>query len=188
MHGTAKRRSMMETGRPTTLSMIKTGMSTRTDGLVSSHFSFVPLVTHISRTRDKIAMMEAKLRQMEATKPRPPPSASAAEPDQGASTSASTTALYHPSLPLKPPPPIPTHMMTHLHTQPRQHSTQKPKTPLPSLPILSSSQPLPQSMSRPPQIDSKTNFTPLRQGKSSRFAGVKIGRPKEKVPLPEEDG
>ena len=33
--GTLKRKSMMETGRPTTLSIIKTGMGTRTDGSVT---------------------------------------------------------------------------------------------------------------------------------------------------------
>ncbi|KAF9042923.1 hypothetical protein BJ165DRAFT_1405337 [Panaeolus papilionaceus] len=49
------RKTVMETGRPTTLSMIKTGLATR----------------HESKTSDKIAMMEAKLRQMEASKPRP---------------------------------------------------------------------------------------------------------------------
>ncbi|KAJ7686651.1 hypothetical protein B0H17DRAFT_845661, partial [Mycena rosella] len=50
-YGTAAskhRKTMAESGRPTTLSMIKSGLGNRHEG-----------------TRDKIAMMEAKLRQME---------------------------------------------------------------------------------------------------------------------------
>ncbi|KAK0193485.1 hypothetical protein F5146DRAFT_1134147 [Armillaria mellea] len=57
-----KRKSMMESGRPTTLSMIKG--------------------RHKDKTQDKIAMMEAKLRQMEA---------------------AEHATQHHPSLPAKPP-------------------------------------------------------------------------------------
>ncbi|KAF8191356.1 hypothetical protein BJ912DRAFT_877976 [Pholiota molesta] len=49
------RKTMMDVGRPTTLSMLKTGMRGRHEG----------------KTQDKIAMMEAKLRQMERTNPRP---------------------------------------------------------------------------------------------------------------------
>ncbi|KAK0470127.1 uncharacterized protein EV420DRAFT_1498502 [Desarmillaria tabescens] len=58
----AKRKSMMESGRPTTLSMIKG--------------------RHRDKTQDKIAMMEAKLRQMEGVE---------------------HTTQHHPSLPAKPP-------------------------------------------------------------------------------------
>ncbi|KAJ7202811.1 RNA-binding domain-containing protein [Mycena pura] len=67
-----KRRVMTESGRPTTLSMIKSGMGNRHEGM-----------------EDKIAMMEAKLRQMERSKSNPN--------DHG-------SLPYHASLPPKPLP------------------------------------------------------------------------------------
>ncbi|KAF8154688.1 hypothetical protein B0H34DRAFT_630164, partial [Crassisporium funariophilum] len=51
MSSSKTRKTLMETGRPTTLSMLKTGPTRRHEG----------------KTGDKIAMMEAKLRQMEST-------------------------------------------------------------------------------------------------------------------------
>ncbi|KAG7444853.1 RNA-binding domain-containing protein [Guyanagaster necrorhizus] len=79
-----KRKSMMESGRPTTLSMIK---GRHKDKCV--FHSVVDLLStgliYFHRTQDKIAMMEAKLRQMEGIEHAIP---------------------HHPSLPAKPPAPI----------------------------------------------------------------------------------
>ncbi|KAF8979700.1 hypothetical protein BDQ17DRAFT_1167423, partial [Cyathus striatus] len=50
MTGSKHKKGVIESGRPTTLSLLKTGMGNRHDG-----------------TQDKIAKMEAKLRQMERT-------------------------------------------------------------------------------------------------------------------------
>ncbi|KAF8874742.1 hypothetical protein BD779DRAFT_1450765, partial [Infundibulicybe gibba] len=80
--GGTKRKGMMETGRPTTLSMLKTGMAGRHNG-----------------TQDKIAMMEAKLRQMESTNPKPPGSSSS-------QPSTPSNMPYPASLPPKPLPAI----------------------------------------------------------------------------------
>lgn len=153
-----KRKGMMETGRPTTLSMLKTGLSGKHDA-----------------TGNKIAMMEAKLRQMENTNPKSCSSAGSA------STSRSTSIHHHPSLPVKPPPTLPTNFATGL---PHSRPTPKPKSPLPSLPILPPS--ISQSAS---QLSVKgVPSVPSKQSKSSRLVGVKIGKPKERqVPPPETD-
>ncbi|KAG5645937.1 hypothetical protein DXG03_004727 [Asterophora parasitica] len=110
----AKRRNMMETGRPTTLSLLKSGTSGKHDG-----------------TKDKIAMMEAKLRQMESTnpKPAPVPGSSAGDSPSASSARPTTTPLYHASLPPKPPPAIP-EKAAQMQARPA-----KPKTPLPQLPL-----------------------------------------------------
>ncbi|KAF9472702.1 hypothetical protein BDN70DRAFT_909070 [Pholiota conissans] len=93
------RKTMMDVGRPTTLSMIKTGMSSRHEG----------------KTQDKIAMMEAKLRQMERTNPRPALSdpsstqsqSSFSQNNLSAATNQTPQLPTHSSLPAKPPPQIP---------------------------------------------------------------------------------
>ncbi|KAF8066801.1 hypothetical protein FPV67DRAFT_1496535 [Lyophyllum atratum] len=157
-----KRKSMMETGRPTTLSLLKTGSGTRNDG-----------------TRDKIAMMEAKLRQMESTNPKPAPIPGSSTSSRPAAASTSTSTFttgarpYHASLPLKPPPAMPG---TFGQAKPR---TTKPKTPLPSLPILPSSQLHTQTPS--PRTDSPKTSGPQRPTKTTKMSGIKIGKPKEKV-------
>ncbi|KAJ3740094.1 hypothetical protein DFH05DRAFT_1510259 [Lentinula detonsa] len=79
-----QRKTMMETGRPTTLSMLKSNAGGRNkDG-----------------TTNKIAMMEAKLRELETSKPN-----NNSEP--GTSTLPASSLPSHPSLPPKPPPTIP---------------------------------------------------------------------------------
>ncbi|RDB26809.1 putative RNA-binding protein 18 [Hypsizygus marmoreus] len=160
---TVKRKSMMEVGRPTTLSMLKTGMGARHDG-----------------TRDKIAMMEAKLRQMESTNPKPAPKPTSSESSPQPSSSFSMP--YHPSsLPHKPPPSVPEGLR--LPQQSTTRSAPKPKTPLPSLPIA--------PPSRSTLSDSKpgTVTAPVRQAKTSKLTGVKIGKPKPKpAPPPAEAG
>ncbi|KAG2004637.1 polyadenylate-binding protein [Coprinopsis cinerea AmutBmut pab1-1] len=99
------RRPVMETGRPTTLSIIKTGLGGG---------------RHEPKTADKIALMEAKLRQLEASHP-----ASTSSNSLNTATTATTTTAtamttksslpHHPSLPAKPPPPLPSHILDALH-------------------------------------------------------------------------
>ncbi|KAJ3770101.1 hypothetical protein FB446DRAFT_647536 [Lentinula raphanica] len=79
-----QRKAMMETGRPTTLSMLKSNAGGRNkDG-----------------TSNKIAMMEAKLRELEAAKPN-------SNNEPGTSSLPASNLPTHPSLPIKPPPTIP---------------------------------------------------------------------------------
>ncbi|KAG6896437.1 hypothetical protein C0992_008314, partial [Termitomyces sp. T32_za158] len=152
MHG-AKRRSMMEVGRPTTLSLLKTGPGNRHDG-----------------TKDKIAMMEAKLRQLENSRPKPAPTldSSTVSPDS-TPTAATAASLHHPSLPPKPPPPLP----EACSSQPR--AATKPRTPLPSLPLLP---PVKFRLQSQTETQSTTSV-PTRTSKP-KLIGVKIGKPKEK--------
>ena|ERR1700733_13943416 len=112
-------------------------------------------------------MMEAKLRQMESTNPKPPSSTGSAP---------ATPGSHHPSLPAKPPPPLPSNIAAAL---PQSRPTPKTKTPLPSLPILPPS-------SQPPSA-SQTIKLPAasRLSKPSKLAGVKIGKAKEKQVPPE---
>ncbi|KAF8136014.1 hypothetical protein K438DRAFT_1882121 [Mycena galopus ATCC 62051] len=98
VNGSRQRKFMTESGRPTTLSMIKSGLGNRNEG-----------------TRDKIAMMEAKLRQMEKSKPT-----------QNANASASSLP-FHTSLPAKPLP------SPH---EPQRQPQRRPPPPLPSLPLM----------------------------------------------------
>jgi hypothetical protein len=111
-------------------------------------------------------MMEAKLRQMESTNPKPPSS----------TESAPATPGLHPSLPAKPPPPLPSNIAAGL---PQSRPTPKTKTPLPSLPILPASLPLSASQS------SIKPAAASRHPKASKLAGVKIGKGKEKQVPPE---
>ncbi|KAG6842114.1 hypothetical protein C0991_002768 [Blastosporella zonata] len=134
----AKRRGMMETGRPTTLSLLKSGAGTRNDG-----------------TRDKIAMMEAKLKQMERTNPKP------------ASTSTpTTTPLEHASLPPKPPPLLPDSLVNKART------ATKPKTPLPALPLLTPAK---------TKLQFQAPVTAPAKATKAKLVGVKIGKSKEKT-------
>ncbi|KAG6862226.1 hypothetical protein C0995_002157 [Termitomyces sp. Mi166 len=151
-----KRRSMMEVGRPTTLSLLKTGAGNRNDG-----------------TKDKIAMMEAKLRQMESTNPKPAliSGSSSSPPICGSSSTVTTASLHHASLPPKPPPPLP----ETFSSQPRAMT--KPKAPLPSLPLLPRAK---------LQLQTRTETQSLAAPASTRtskpkLVGVKIGKPKEKI-------
>jgi hypothetical protein len=171
---------MMETGRPTTLSMLKTGPGGRHDAYsLFPRFIVTTLIRECS-TGNKIAMMEAKLRQMERTKPKPPPSSESAP---AISRSGSPPMSHHPSLPAKPLQSLPADLVPGLSLS---HSFSRPtpraKPPLPSLPIPPSSlsQPVSQSSVR------ETKSTTLRQPKSSKLVGVKIGKPKEKKVPPEE--
>ncbi|KAJ7927536.1 hypothetical protein B0H13DRAFT_1036786 [Mycena leptocephala] len=108
--GSRHRKVMTDSGRPTTLSMIKSGLGNRNEG-----------------TRDKIAMMEAKLRQMERSKPKQKPDAPSSLP-------------YNASLPAKPLPsdiPFEGHsQLGRAHNEPQRQPQRKPPPPLPSLPLL----------------------------------------------------
>ncbi|KAJ6627778.1 hypothetical protein B0H10DRAFT_309153 [Mycena sp. CBHHK59/15] len=147
---------MAESGRPTTLSMLKTGMGNRHEG-----------------TRDKIAMMEAKLRQMERSKPTQP-------------TQDTPSSLpYHASLPAKPLPSnnpssqAPSQLARSLNEPQRQR---KPPPPLPSLPLF------PQSSSVPAGLKNISESGSLKSsaGSSSRkvgaapFLGVKLRKARDK--------
>ncbi|KAL0958912.1 hypothetical protein HGRIS_014229 [Hohenbuehelia grisea] len=144
--GGRSRRGMMDVGKPTTLSMLKTGMGTKRSG-----------------TDDKIAMMEAKLRQMEASKAE-------------ATTSRSSLPSHH-SLPPKPPPVMPALAGTQAPTAQPQR-VKRPAKPLPSLPIL----PRNPSADGPPTVHASTALLSVpRQEKKPSLVGVKIGRPKDRA-------
>ncbi|KIM76872.1 hypothetical protein PILCRDRAFT_633045 [Piloderma croceum F 1598] len=194
--GRHKRGMLMDSGKPTTLSLLKSG---RGDGCVScfllrssngmlirsSSCVILYYITYIQRTnspnpKDKIALMEAKLRQMESSSSIPSSSASA-------STSTSTTTpSAHPSLPPKPP----TQALSsfHLHSQPHDRNppstsasgqiskpkpkhplSHKEKHPLPSLPILPSSHPKPKSTADFASSLS-SSYTPATTGKTTTAA------------------
>ncbi|KAF8631455.1 hypothetical protein AX15_002393 [Amanita polypyramis BW_CC] len=145
------RRTATEAAKPTTLSLIKSGMNDRRH----------------TRTEDKIAMMEAKLRQLESSKQ-----------SSEASTSTAVPVSLHPSLPTKPPPLVcevqgsPSGVMS-LAGQERQRThSLRPPTSLPSLPIKPPSQ-------KPAQGQSGSSSS-LQPRPRSKLAGVKILKPREK--------
>ncbi|KAG5652316.1 hypothetical protein H0H81_005428 [Sphagnurus paluster] len=156
----AKRKTMMETGRPTTLSLLKSGATGggRHDG-----------------TKNKIAMMEAKLRQMESTNPKPKPTScsSTSSPSHLISTSQSTTTsktpLFHASLPAKPPPALP----TTINSKPHTHT--KPKATLPALPIVP-----PSNLQGRPVVPLEGHVSSAARTARTKLTGVKIGKPKDK--------
>ena len=133
-------------------------------------------------------MMEAKLRQMESTNPKP------ANPDialqdmdtdlEGISLpeipplASSSTLPQHPSLPMKPPPTIPDYLRPNQPTHSRSQSSLREKSLLPPLPL-----PLPTSIpsQREKTRDSVALSAPVRSGKPMKFIGVKVKtKPKEK--------
>ncbi|KAJ7180044.1 hypothetical protein C8R43DRAFT_870762, partial [Mycena crocata] len=144
--GPKHRKTMTESGRPTTLSMIKSGMGgSRHEG-----------------TNDKIAMMEAKLRQMERSQ-----------------ASSGSSLPYHASLPAKPLPSN-TPIIQGTQNEPQRTRQRKPPPPLPSLPFA------PQPSTEASSMGSKapTTASGVRalsgSSKSTALIGVKLGKPKEK--------
>ena len=140
------------------------------------------------KTRDKIAMMEAKLRQMESTNPKPPnPVITLLDMDtdlEGISlpeisplaSSSSSTLPQHPSLPMKPPPTIPDYLRPNQPTQSRSQPSLKEKSSLPPLPLPASIPP-----QREKTRDTVVPSAPVRSGKPMKFIGVKVKtKPKEK--------
>ncbi|KAL0576486.1 hypothetical protein V5O48_005497 [Marasmius crinis-equi] len=132
------RKSVMDSGRPTTLSLLKSGVT-------ASHSK------HHDPTSNKIAMMEAKLRQLEASK-------------EVASESTTSSLPTHPSLPSKPPPTDPSAQ------PPRNPSNSKPPNTLPS-------HPEPSGLRLAVPMKSATVTKP----KSSGLLGVKIIKKKDKI-------
>ena len=142
------------------------------------------------KTRDKIAMMEAKLRQMESTNPKPAKPVIAL-PDMDIDLegitlpqipSASSSSLPpHPSLPVKPPPTIPEYLRPNQLTQSQSRPSLKEKSLLPPLPL-----PLPLPTSIPPPLQDQREkirdvVAPSRSGKPMKLLGVKVkAKPKEK--------
>ncbi|TFK24094.1 hypothetical protein FA15DRAFT_619793 [Coprinopsis marcescibilis] len=181
-----------ESSRPTTLSMIKTGYSSR----------------HEPKTADKIAVMEAKLRQIEAS--RPP------DPNRPTTQVTPTSSLpHHPSLPAKPPPPLPAHIARALqassshplsnssspssshhshqslnpqHTSgtARQSSNSSSKNPLPSLPLKPNIHHLPSLPLKPPPPSSATHTLPLRPSHpmSTSMSSSSSSRPASSSSIP----
>ncbi|CAK5269351.1 unnamed protein product [Mycena citricolor] len=129
------RRSMAEAGRPTTLSMIKSGAGSRHGG-----------------THDKIAMMEAKLRQMERAE-------------------ESESLVHHPSLPLKPlPSDLPVNPGLHsTDNAARQRQTQSPLPMPPKVPPPLSSSTISSNKAKP------------AVRKAGALTGIKFGKPKPKA-------
>ncbi|KAJ8082507.1 hypothetical protein AAF712_001563 [Marasmius tenuissimus] len=131
------RKNVMDSGRPTTLSLLKSG--------VTAHNA-----KHHDPTSNKIAMMEAKLRQMEASKELP-------------SASTSSSLPTHPSLPSKPPPMDPN------AKPPRAPTNNKP-------PVLAPPNPEPHGLRLAPP----TKPVAASKPKASGLLGVKIVKKKDK--------
>ena len=132
-------------------------------------------------------MMEAKLRQMESTNPKPAnPEIVLLDmdtdlegiplPEIPPSASSSSTLPQHPSLPMKPPPTIPDYLRPSQPTLSRSQPSLKEKCLLPPLP-LPASIPSQREKTRDPVALS----APIRSGKPTKFIGVKVrAKPKEK--------
>jgi hypothetical protein len=176
--------------------MLKTGLRNRHEGSVFVFYSLARVnfieLHFFRKTEDKIALMEAKLRQMESTNPKPKaiPTPPDVDMDDRPSTPTSSSLPYNPSLPKKPPPQLPIEQSGKTRAQ----LTAKPKKTamvLPSLPILPSSSLAQGSSSRAseaPILKASSNAPPSmptgsgthhRTAKSSKLVGVKI-KPKEK--------
>ncbi|KAJ6595749.1 RNA-binding domain-containing protein [Mycena vulgaris] len=148
--GSKHRKIMAESGRPTTLSMIKSGMGNRNEG-----------------TRDKIAMMEAKLRQMERSKPTQNPDA------------PPSSLPYHASLPAKPlpsnAPSTPPSQLARTQNEPQRQ--RRPPPSLPSLPFA----PQPSAPTGLKALSGSTkNSAPSMRKAGGALIGVKLKKPKEK--------
>ena len=184
----------MDIGRPTTLSMLKTGLTSRHEGCVSLYAIYshepIPQGMFYRKTTDKIAMMEAKLRQMESTNPKQG-NPVIALPDMNTDlesitlpqippSAPSSTLPQHPSLPMKPPPTIPEYLR-----QPTSQSRPwlKEKSSLPPLP-LPTSIPSPGNQGqcqREKTLHAVAPSAAVRSGKPMKFTGVKVkAKPKEK--------
>jgi len=143
------------------------------------------------KTGEKIALMEAKLRQMESTNPKPAKPIIVL-PDMDTdlegvtlpqiSPSASSSMLpQHPSLPMKPPPTIPEHLRPNQPTQSQSRPSLKEKSLLPPLPLLASI-PSPGNQGQG-HLREITRDASVRSGKPTKFIGVKVKtKTKEKEP------
>ncbi|KAK7062580.1 hypothetical protein VNI00_000068 [Paramarasmius palmivorus] len=149
------RKNMMESGRPTTLSLLKSGTTNK----------------HHDRTSNKIAMMEAKLRQLEASK--------------DIATSSASTLPSHPSLPPKPLPGD--------HNSSR--APHKPASgPPPTLASLASATPTGSKVTSGLRLVPSTSTLETKpkgiapKTKSTGLLGVKIVKPKKEKEKPAAEG
>jgi len=133
-------------------------------------------------------MMEAKLRQMESSNPQPKPNNISPNPSDIPSEAPSSIPLtkstlpYHPSLPMKPPPQLPSHLLP--QTTPRSTLPAKPKNTLPSLPIAPSAPVVSNGLSKASPVDYLKSTVPRgsptvpgvqsKPGKTAKLLGVKI--------------
>jgi hypothetical protein len=134
-------------------------------------------------------MMEAKLRQMESTNPKPKnPDVALLDmdtdlegiplPAEVPPPASSSMLPQHPSLPMKPPPTIPDFLRSNQPTQSRSQSSLKEKSLLPPLPLPAS---IPSQREKIRDAVAPTG-QPVRSGKPMKFIGIKVGKakPKEK--------
>ncbi|KAJ8454645.1 hypothetical protein ONZ51_g12911 [Trametes cubensis] len=156
--GSKNRRPVSDVGKPTTLSLLKSAGTGRSDA-----------------TDAKIARMEAKLRQLESSAERAGPSAGSSLP-------------VHPSLPPKPVAAsinaVPRHEPTRIGASPASSTVREKSrsSPLPILPIKPPTQPPVKSLALP-RVASTTSTPsppPPRAGpvRKSALAGVRIVKPK----------
>jgi len=127
-------------GRQTTLSLIKSGTIDRRH----------------TRTEEKIALMEAKLRQLEG---------------DTVSSSTSMSAPLHPSLPAKP---LPT-LGNPIASVSRSTERQKSQSPLPLLPIKATG-----SNHQPQQASGFTPTPAVQTRAKPKLTGIKIVKQKDK--------
>lgn len=96
------RKPVMDVGRPTALSMLKTGLRGHEGYVVFPRFAFYNHSDIFSRkTKDKIAILEAKLRQMEHSTPIP--GVAVTSPSPAPTPAAASTPSPAPSTPAHDP-------------------------------------------------------------------------------------
>ena len=118
-------------------------------------------------------MMEAKLRQMESTNPKPTSMEAETDGSDGASTS---TLPFHPSLPLKPPPSLPNPL-----PKPPRPRIQAPLPALPMLPQQQQARSLSDTLKT--SSPSPSSLQPPRVAKATKLAGVKIKAKEKEKPI-----
>ncbi|KIK63912.1 hypothetical protein GYMLUDRAFT_40122 [Collybiopsis luxurians FD-317 M1] len=160
-----QRKTMMETGRPTTLSLLKSN----------------PGGKHQEGTSDKIAMMEAKLRELEASKPKN-------DSEPGTSTLPTSSLPTHPSLPSKPLsgiPGVPVQRPRHSSVRSASSTTASPASASTSRPLTVSSEPPMKKMKFAPASADVAK----RKNGSKVLSGVKIVKkrasPSASIPKPD---
>jgi hypothetical protein len=122
-------------------------------------------------------MMEAKLRQMERSKPKQKPDAS--------------SLPYNASLPAKPLPsdiPFEGHsQLGRAHNEPQRQPQRKPPPPLPSLPLLQQPSAEPKGLKSLSGGSKSSGATTTTRKAGGALVGVKLGKPKEKDKSKQKD-
>ncbi|KAF5339603.1 hypothetical protein D9611_011436 [Ephemerocybe angulata] len=153
--GSKYRKGSAEMNRPTAISLIKTGLNHRQE----------------PKTSTKIAMMEAKLRDLEREK-------------EAESKPSTSTLPHHHSLPMKPAGPLPG-ADSAPPTGPQHKKQAKPSTPLPMLPLAPPSSSTAKSTMGAKQ--SRESAPKVGRETRNKLAGVVIkpkARPKPKPTTP----